>query len=147
MDRASQSTTGIRVDAGTDSEQGKPELYVGRFQVIPNFADSRGDSAKPLGFAGVGTFLFLGATVTGLAATTVLWLGTSSSDGAGTLIWKVTRERSQAPRGYKEFSAGSVPARPMSNAAVGPRRAASARVAGGQPRSLPISVKVNPYPG
>ena len=119
MHRASQSTAGIRVGAGTASKQGNPELYVGRFQVIPNFADSRGDSAKPLGFAGVGTFLFRGATVTGLAATTVLWLGTSSSDGAETLIWNVTREN--APEhlvGHKEFSAVSVPASPMSKAAV-----------------------------
>jgi hypothetical protein len=64
-----------------------------------------------------------------------------------TPIWKVMRE--MPPRtslSYRIFSA-TVSASPMSSAPVGPRTASNcARVVGGQPRSLPISVNVCAYP-
>jgi hypothetical protein len=68
----------------------------------------------------------------------IFWCGS-----VDTPIWSVTREMPPSTSfTYRIFST-TVSASPISKAPVGPRTASNcARVAGGQPRSLPISVNV-----
>jgi len=51
------------------------------------------DAHKPLGFAAIGVFLFFGATMAGLAATTLLWRGTP-----------LDRAWALNPRAYQQLS-------------------------------------------
>ena len=56
------------------------------------------ESAKPFGFAAIGTFLFFGATMAGLAASTLLWPGTLLDR-----VWRLnpTAYQQLAPLGSK----------------------------------------------
>jgi hypothetical protein len=65
-----------------------------------------------------------------------------------TPIWNVRREMPPSTSFTYIIFSVTVSASPINNAPVGPRTASNcARVAGGQPRSLPISVNVCAYPG